>query len=466
MSGTNTPIDMAQVRKELGVDQLSATLNDILNKQKQEEADKLAKQKAAEEEARIQALIEKTVGANREKLEEANQTIKTLEESLKTSNTTFADTVEAMQNTIIGLQDEIKQVMAARSGADTFATNAISKAMFGNDQEQFEKAVENVVLLSYITEQNMFETAYGAEHQKAVNSSSSIEVSSESYETIFSQRILRDIQKLLVVGDLFEELPMTSANLTMMIEPDSQVASWVAASTYGTAATTGNEIKAKLGEKTFKTFKLASKAYMTDETPEDAIVPLLPIIRRHLIESHVKAIENAFMTGDGSGKPLGLLPMAAADGRKIATTAKADGTVKVTAKMLHEMRRKLGQRGLDLSKLVLIVSMDAYYDLTEDQEFQDMSQVGGQATKLTGQVGRIYGMPVVVSGYFPAKAVDAEFAALVYKDNFVVPRQRTVTVERERRASEQRDAYYVTQRVNLDRLIDDEGVATAAYAAA
>jgi hypothetical protein len=272
------------------------------------------------------------------------------------------------------------------------------------------------------------------------------------------------VQKLLVVGSLFEELPMVSKQLTMMIEPDSQVATWVDASTYGTSATTGNEITAALTEKTFKTFKLASKAYITDETPEDAIVALLPIIRRHLVESHVKAIEQAFMLGNGVGQPLGLIPMADLDGKQLVTTATGDGSVKVTGKMIQQTRRKLGQRGLDPSMLTVIVSMDAYFDLIEDDEFADMSQVGSEAVKISGQVGRIYGMNVIVSGYFPARQDGVPFLAVVYRDNFVVPRQRTVTVERERIASSQKDAYYVTQRVNLDRLIAGQGVASALYA--
>ena len=107
--------------------------------------------------------------------------------------------------------------------------------------------------------------------------------------------------------------------------------------------------------------------------------------------------------------------------------------------------------------------MDAYYDLLEDEEWQDVTQVGNDAVKLQGQVGRIYGLPVVVSEYFPAKAADKEFAVIVYKDNFVMPRQRAVTVERERQAGKQRDAYYVTQRVNLQRYFSN-GVVSGAYA--
>jgi hypothetical protein len=134
--------------------------------------------------------------------------------------------------------------------------------------------------------------------------------------------------------------------------------------------------------------------------------------------------------------------------------------------MIQQLRRKLGRHGKNPNKLALVVSLDAYYDLLEDPEFQDVSQVSdATAVKLSGQLGRIYGLPVLVSEYFPAKAASAPYAALVYVDNFVIPRQRMVTVERERIASQGKDAYYVTQRLNLQRLISGKGVAVGTYAA-
>ena len=122
--------------------------------------------------------------------------------------------------------------------------------------------------------------------------------------------MLRDIQKALVVGNLFTELPMNSKTLTMLVDPEAGTANWVDNSTFGTDATVGDEITVALGEMTFSTFKLAAKIFMTDETEEDAVLPLLPILRRHLIESHAKAIENAFMNGTGVGVPTGLLKYA------------------------------------------------------------------------------------------------------------------------------------------------------------
>lgn len=458
-------IDIDALKSKLGLDDLAAHLKGLSDAQKAEEARKAQEAREALELKRMEDLVAKATGKTAEDLQSALKLIQAMDAKSKEDAGVFAKAVEQNQEEILGLKNEIKSLLSARDNKGTFLGDAVSKALYG-DQEGYEEEVEKLVLLSYVMQKDVFGTAHGEKHLKAVNASSSIEVSTESYETIFSLRILRDIQKRLVVGNMFEELPMSSKLLTMMVEPEAGRATWVDASTYGTPATVGAEDKTKLSEITFKTYKLAAKAYMTDETEEDAIFTLLPIMRRRLIEAHAYAIEEAFMTGDGSaGKPKGLIQFATDDDKVVATTAASDGSVKVTAKEIHKLRRQLGRHGLDLNKLALIVSMDAYYDLIEDEEFQDVSQVTATAAvKLTGQVGRIYGMPVVVSEFFPAKAASAPYSLIVYRDNFIVPRQRAVTVEKERRASEQRDAYYVTQRLNLQRFFEN-GIVAGTYAA-
>ncbi|QEP29372.1 hypothetical protein HWC64_gp068 [Salmonella phage OSY-STA] len=387
-------IDINKLKEELGLGDLAKSLEGLTAAQKAAEAKRLREEQEEKELARMNDLVSKAVGEDRKRLEEALDLVKNLDEKSKKSAELFAQTVEKQQETIVGLQDEIKSLLAAREGR-SFVGDSVAKALYGT-QDAFEDEVEKLVLLSYMMEKDVFETEHGKAHVKAVNGSSSVSMSSEAYETIFSTRIIRDLQKELVVGALFDELPMSR--------------------------------------------------------------------RKRLIEAHAVSIEEAFMSGNGTGQPKGLLKLAADDGAKVVTEAKADGSVLVTAKTISKLRRKLGRHGLKLSKLVLIVSMDAYYDLLEDEEWQDVAQVGNDAVKLQGQVGRIYGLPVVVSEYFPAKAASAEFAVIVYKDNFVMPRQRAVTVERERQAGKQRDAYYVTQRVNLQRYFEN-GVVSGAYAA-
>lgn len=457
--------DIAQLSKDLGLGDIAEQLKGLTEAQKAEAAKKFQAEQEAKELKRMEDLVAKATGEDRKNLAEALDLVKSLDEKSKTSAEAFVKAMNSQQEEITGLKEEIKSLLSARDNSRSFVADGVSKALFGK-QEDFEEEVEKLVLLSYVMQKDVFGTKRGEAHLKAVNPSSSIEVSTESYETIFSLRILRDIQAKLIIGTMFEELPMSSKLLTMMVEPEAGEATWVDASTYGTPATVGAEDKTKLSEITFKTYKLAAKAYMTDETEEDAIFTLLPIMRRRLIEAHAIAIEKAFLTGTGAaGTPKGLIQFAKDDGKVVATTAKADGSVKVTAKEIHKLRRSLGRHGLDLNKLALVVSMDAYYDLIEDEEFQDVSQVTATtAIKLQGQVGRIYGLPVLVSEFFPAKAASSEFCVVVYRENFIVPRQRAITVEKERQAERQRDAYYVTQRLNLMRFFEN-GVVVGAYAA-
>ncbi|CAL9968210.1 major head protein [Vibrio phage D51] len=464
-------VNIDALRKELGADKIDKLLNIYEEQENQKKLD--AETKAMDE--RMQKFVDAATGEQREALEKAAEMITMLDETSKKSAELFASTVEQLQEQIAEQSTEIKTLMARREGRDLIST-AVGKTL--RSESDIEQLMEEAAFVKALTRsENIEDTKFGAEVVKAVNDASSIEVSSESYETVFSSRILRDIQARLVVGNLFTELPMESKLLTMQIEADrsDSGATWVEAggSVFGTDASTGNEHTTALTDVTFKTFKLACNAHMTDETSEDAITPLLGIIRRRLVEAHAEAIEKAFLNGAGTtGVPKGLTVLANASNDNTVLESAASGataTSKVTALELHKLRRLMGRKGTRISDLVLIVSLDVYYDIMEDEAFADMDQVGASAMKLQGQVGRIYGMPVVVSEYFADKAASAPCAVMVYTADFVVPRQRGVTTEYERIQKQQKDVYYVTQRLNLQRYFgkgtDHANVAMLTYAA-
>lgn len=453
-------IDVNKLRKELGLDKLDEVTKHLDTVRKEEAA-------AAEEQlfnARIEKFLGEKIGDELKAFEAANETIKGLEDKIKVNAETFASTVEAQQEQIAEQAQEIKTLLARREGRDLVAAGSTVKST-----SDLEELMEQAAMVkSLLRVDSIGDTAFGAEVAKAVNNSSSMEVSDEAYETVFSDRILRDVQKRLVIGDLFMELPMTSKLLTMQVEADRDAtgATWVGATNFGKAATVGGENTTALTNVTFSTYKLACKAFIADETKEDAVTPLLAIIRRRLVEAHAEAVEIAFLRGDGSAKPKGLLPLAADDTNVVTSAASgATATSKVKAKEILAMRRKMGRKGNRLGDLALVVSLDVYYDLLEDADWQDVDQVGDASVKLQGQVGRIYGLPVLVSEYFEAKAASTACAALVYKPDFVVPRQREVTAEYERIQALQTDAYYVTQRLNLQRYFAGDNVVSLTYGA-
>lgn len=407
--------------------------------------------------------------------ETAETLVKELEEKLAAKDGTFADMVKLNSDQLIALKDEMAQVIASRGNP----LSAISKGVRGIDDAQRQKDVDAVVMLGVIKGIDSLETDFGktfAATEKAVNGSSSIAVSSDGYETEFSTNLMRDIQAKLIVAPLFTELAMNSANMTIPINPARSNANWVSAANLADGsvkARTGDEITVTLTEKTLKTFKLAAKTYLTEETEEDAIISVIPLLRSHLVESHAAEMDAAFLIGDGSAKPKGLVTQAkAASGQNHITTATATGTVKVQAAHLLAARRKMGLYGVDIKDISLVVSQDAYWDLLEDTEWSDVQQVGdANAIKLQGEVGNVYGMKVLVSDEFAAKAVNAAFAVMVNTKNFVTTRQRGMTLRSDFDIELDRTVFVATQRVNLESLIDDgsgngKGVVSISYAAA
>ena len=438
----------------------------------------VANQKTAEDAAIAQAEKATTEQASAVKAaarQEAETLVKALKEELSVKDGTFAEMVKANNDQLVSLKDEIAQVVASRSNAMTAVATAVQG---GNAQRS--KDVNTMVMLGIIKGVKGSETTFGKGFmatEKAVNGSSSIAVSSDGYETEFSTNLMRDIQAKLIVAPLFTELSMNSANMTIPINPARSNANWVSAANLadGTAsARTGAEITATLTEKTLKTFKLAAKTFLTEETEEDAIISVIPLLRSHLVESHAAEMDAAFLIGDGTAKPKGIVTqaMAVAGGaQKSISTAKADGTVKVTAAGLLAARRKLGLYGIDIKDISLIVSQDAYWDLLEDSEWADVQQVGTASTKLVGEVGNIYGMKVLVSDEFAAKAVGTAYAVMVNTSNFVVTRQRGVVLRSDFDIELDRTVFVATQRVNIESLIDDgsgngKGVVAVTYAAA
>ena len=101
-----------------------------------------------------------------------------------------------------------------------------------------------------------------------------------------------------------------------------------------------------------------------------------------------------------------------------------------------------------------------------DPEWADVQQVtAANATKLNGEVGNVYGMPVIVSDQFAARAASTAYGVIVNASNFVVPRQRGMTLRSDFDVELDRRVFVATQRVNLEAYFEGKGVVAITYAA-
>ena len=435
---------------------------------------KQAEQKAKEEaEATAKAEVEATEKAELDAEQEKQKVV--VKSSISGAEKLINDVAAKVEERQGDLESVVKELQSELSEkSEEIQAMRESKRIFqdrGNKnwKEAFEGDIVDAKILGLATGRG-FDTPYAKSVMEKVNAHSGVAVSSADFEQIVSTNVERDIQNELVLAPLFREIQMNSANMIIPILPDSGYAEFTTnqvasgSSPHGNLAQTGDTYGAPFGgvdltEKTLSTHKLISQSYLGNETEEDAIMPILPLIRESIVRSHAKGIENALLLGNHStgvytsGTFDGLIKMASADSDETqSATAVASDTI--TAAELLALRKNMGKYGVNPNDVTYIISQSAYFQLLEDAEFQDANLVGDMATKLTGEIGQVFGSRVLMCDEFPAQAANGYGAIAVYARNYVMPRLRGVTIESDYEVANQRRVLVASQRIGFTDLID------------
>ena len=337
-------------------------------------------------------------------------------------------------------------------------------------QKAFQSDIDDAWVMGLATGKG-WNTDMARNVMNKVNTHSGVDVASADFEQTVSTNIERDIQLELVLAPLFREIQMRSATQILPIMPDAGYAEFTAnqvasgSSPHGNLDPRGDAYDPANGaglamtERTLSTKKLISQSYLGNETEEDAIMPILPLIRESIIRSHARGIENALLLGNhadgvyGTGGAAfeGLVTMAGANKTQSATAFASES---LTASMLLNARKNMGKWGMNPRDVIYIVNSTEYFNLLSDAEFQDVNLVGNMATKLNGEIGEIFGSKVIVCDEFKTPAVSKFFALAVNAKNFVMPRLRGVTIESDYEVANQRRVLVASQRLGFTDLID------------
>jgi HK97 family phage prohead protease len=435
---------------------------DALAKQKAEDAEVTrAKEAKKAEEARIVEVSVKAAEAASKSTEE--RLLAEFDTKLKANNENFEKTFNEMKTDFESKAAEFKSMSESKR---QFSDRGNGGDILSN-KENLEQATD-AYMLSRVLRKSITDTKFGKELMEKFNQHSTVNVGTDRLETTVSTNIERDIWNELILAPLFREINMSSAQMTFPIMPDAGYAEITTATTAGGTQPNGNVDPRGaaygtpysgigLTEKTLSTVKMISKGYLGNETEEDAILPIMPLIRESMIRSHARGVENLILAGNfaqgtyTAGAANGLLKFASTNGRNATTASLA---TPVSGAGLFGLRKIMGKYGMNPKDIVYIVSQDAYYELIEDPEFLDADLVGIQdAHKLTGTVGRLYGSQVLVCDEFAPKAAGNYMAIALNRKNFVVPRLRGVTVESEYQTEEQRTVLVTSQRLGFDEII-------------
>lgn len=406
-----------------------------------------------------------------------------VQKAITSGLTTGAERLYAdLESKMLAREADVAKILEAgmadiKAQADEFAKMRDSKRLFdgnGNGGNwKTDKAiaaeVEDAYILGLATRKGIEGTSFGAGVLTKVNAHSGTQVSSADFEQEVSTNIERDIQLKLVLAPLFREIQMKSATQIIPIMPDAGYAEFTTSQTAAGSSPRGNLAErgdtfgspyggADLSEVVLQTYKLISQSYLGNETEEDAILPILPLIREAIVRSHARGVENAFLAGnhaDGvytSGIFNGLIKLASTSSRT-TQSATAFASDALTGAQLLGARKNLGKYGIQPSDLVYIVSMTGYYQLLQDTEFQDWTKVQDMATKMTGEVGTIFGSKVLVCDEFATPAVSKYHALAVNTRNFVVPRLRGMRMESQYELANQRTVIAGSQRFGFKEII-------------
>lgn len=433
----------------------------------------------AENEAKAKAAAEAKAKADADAADAAQRTKTAISSGLtEGAERLYADLEKKLSDRDADMSKTLDSKLAEiKAAAEELTKMRDSKREFldrGNGSwktDKFLKAeAEDAVILGLATRKGL-NTNFAKDVMQKVNAHSGVEVSSADFEQEVSTNIERDIQLQLVLAPLFREISMRSATQIIPILPDAgyaEITSNQAASgssPHGNLASRGDTYGTPWGgndltEVTLSTVKLISQSYLGNETEEDAILPILPLIRDSIVRSHARGVENAFLAGnhaDGvytSGAFDGLIALAAANtGARRTQSATAFASDALTGDQLLAARKNMGKYGINPKDVVYIVSLAGYYQLLQDTDFQDWTQTQDMATKMTGEVGSIFGSKVMVCDEFATAAVSKYHALAVNTRNFVVPRLRGMRMESDYETANQRTVIVGSQRIGFKELI-------------
>ena len=117
----------------------------------------------------------------------------------------------------------------------------------------------------------------------------------------------------------------------------------------------------------------------------------------------------------------------------------------------------MGKYGVNPADVAYIVNIEEYFNLIADAAFSDISEVGSDmAMKVVGQVGSIYGSPVVATDTV-ARAAGKTAACAVNVHNYLMPKLRNIHIESDYEVAGQRTAVVASQSRGFEEVVGGSG---------
>ena len=434
---TKTPeIDLEAFAKKVA----DETAAKIAMKQAEEKAAAKAEAEAKEAQAleaqkietSIKSGIETGVKSGVEKLEADMQ------KELQAKDANFAEVTAKYES---ALKEHASEIEAMRNSKRDFSDRSGQKGA----SEAFKQDFLHGYTIAKVLGKKFEDTSFGQSVlQKAVGFTGAVDqVAINAFE--------ENVRLNYRAANFFRELPVTSGKTVIPVglEPDAAFANAGGLDTQGNLMTedanAGSDGQYALGNVTLTANRLISGQFINNDTDEQMVATIMPIIMNALAHAHAKKVEDLIVT-------------------KLETAGATDEGTELTLgrKDLLAGRNALGVLGVDPSQLVYILGVTAYNELLQEGEFDEFQQVGpSAAARVTGTIANFYGSPVVVSDQLAA----SDTALVANVNSFVMPRLRGVNIETDYEVANQRTAIVATQSMGFDQIISGTGASKIVPAA-
>lgn len=351
------------------------------------------------------------------------------------------------------------------------ATNDMDREMQKLNDDLY---LTSTILKTHPTQLKMWKNfqSQGTELKKALDTATA----GDGYEWIptgFSASLIDLVRIQLRVSALFRRItmptnpykfPIVSSDATGYLQTES-IADEATKLRASTPQTTNLELSA---------VKLAARTLFSEEISEDSIVPILPWVKDQIALALATAEEMALINGDTTSTHMDTNVSAAYDCRKawdglrdIGLNGGASATVDIstlTIENLRTIRKKMGKYGIDPSKVAMIVGLSGYIQLLSLKDSNSVQLVttidkyGPNATILSGELGKLDGIPVIVSQYiYENQGATGLYSAsltktsmlYVYTPAFIIGDRRRVTVKTAADIETDQQIVVATQRLDF-----------------
>lgn len=353
-------------------------------------------------------------------MDEVVKSVRELADAVKTVNERNQALPEKLME---GIKELVQKAPNPTPRSVEFASGApvaerAEQEIIGSMPKELRQNIDEMFLLSNILKKPVTElkswskwTNKAREFKKALDTATGAQ-GGDWVPTNFSSELFEFVQLESRVPALFRTIAMPSnpykipvglARINTYKQPEQTADTGQTKIPVGDGSNIGNTTLTAIGH--------AARVLASMEVDEDSIVPILPWLVRDIAKAIAEGREDFILNGDSAGThedsdigagstdhrrriALGLRA-AANDG---GATYKLDmGTFSLAN--LRALRVKMGKYGVNPADLAIIVGPTGYSKLLGLTEVVTMQNFGNNATTVTGSLGNVDGIPVVVSGF-------------------------------------------------------------------